>query len=256
MNPLPTRPLGKTGLHPSTIGYGAFKIGRNQKVKYPSSYDLPDDAAADRLLNEVLDLGVTYIDTAPAYGLSEERIGRALAHRRDEFVVSTKVGETFSDGVSKYDFSADAVRRSLETSLKRLQTDCVDLVFIHSDGNDYQVLDATDVVPTLKELKAKGLTQAIGFSGKHPAAASRALDWADAIMVEYHVNDVSHAEVIDEAARRGVGVVVKKGLAAGRLAPAEAIPFVLSNSSVTSLVVGGLNLEHLRANLELARKSG
>ena len=86
------RSLGQTGLALSTVGYGAFKIGRNQKIKYAQPFDLPTDDEADRLLNAVLDLGVTYIDTAPAYGLSERRIGRSLAHRANEFVLSTKVG--------------------------------------------------------------------------------------------------------------------------------------------------------------------
>jgi aryl-alcohol dehydrogenase-like predicted oxidoreductase len=78
------------------------------------------------------------------------------------------------------------------------------------------------------------------------------LDWADAIMVEYHLDDPSHSDVIAVAAERGVGVVVKKGLASGKLPAAEAIAFVLGNTGVGSLVVGGLNLDHLRTNVALA----
>src|SRR5882724_2716809 len=86
------RPLGRTGLAVSPIGLGALKIGRNQKVKYRAPYELPDRTAVETLLNGILDLGINYIDTAPAYGLSEERIGEALGSRGGEFVVSTKVG--------------------------------------------------------------------------------------------------------------------------------------------------------------------
>src|ERR1700753_3497434 len=86
----------------SSLGFGSFKIGRNVGVKYPSAYDLPSDAEVDRLLNGVLDLGCNLIDTAPAYGLSEERIGRSIGHRRDEFILSTKVGESFEDGRSMF----------------------------------------------------------------------------------------------------------------------------------------------------------
>ena len=76
------RRLGRTGRHVSPIGFGAFKIGRNQGIKYASAYDLPDETAVAALLEGVLDLGINLIDTAPAYGLSEERIGRALGNDR------------------------------------------------------------------------------------------------------------------------------------------------------------------------------
>ena len=127
-------PLGRTGLPVSRIGFGAFKIGRNQKIKYPNAYDLPTDRDVASLLNGVLDLGINYIDTAPAYGCSEERIGQAIAHRRAEFVLSTKVGELFADGVSSYEYSGAAVRDSIRRSLLRLRTDVLDIVFIHSNG--------------------------------------------------------------------------------------------------------------------------
>src|SRR5258708_38194396 len=121
------RPMGKTGLAVSPIGFGAFKIGRNEKTKYSQEYPLPDDPTVERLLHEGLDLGVTHIDTAPAYGLSEERIGRSLAHRRAEFTLSTKVGEIFENGRSRFDFSESGVRASVTQSLKRLRTDVIDL---------------------------------------------------------------------------------------------------------------------------------
>lgn len=251
-----TRPLGRTGLDVSVIGYGAFKIGRNQGIKYPQGYDLPNDDDVARLLNGILDLGVTYLDTAPAYGLSEERIGRALAHRRGEFVLSTKVGETFADGRSTYDFSREGLEASLARSLRRLQTDVLDLVFIHSDGNDLGIQRDTAAVATLQRLKAEGSTRAIGFSGKTVAGARKALAWADVLMVEYHLDDTSHADVMAEAAARGIGVVVKKGLASGRLPAADALQFVLSNPHVSSVVVGGLNLDHIRANIEAVAASG
>ena len=249
---VPRRPLGRTGLAVSPIGFGAFKIGRNQKIKYPQVYDLPDDDEAARLLNAIVDMGINYVDTAPAYGLSEARIGRALAPRSAEIVVSTKVGETFEKGESSYDFSGTAVRQSIRNSLERLQTDVLDLVFIHCPSQDVEVLEATDVVPTLRELRDKGTVRAVGFSGKTVSAALRSLAWTDVIMVEYHLEDRSHEAVIAEAAARDIGVVVKKGLASGRLPADEAIGFVLANPHVCSLVIGGLNADHMRANLAAA----
>jgi len=248
----PLRPLGRTGLRVPPLGFGAFKIGRNQGIKYPAGYELPDDAAVSRLLNGVLDLGCTLIDTAPAYGLSEERIGRAIGHRRGEFVLSTKVGETFDDGVSRYDFTRDGVEHSLQRSLQRLQTDVLDLVFIHSNGNDRHVLTETDVVAVLHEWRDRGAIRAIGLSGKTVEGARAAMSWADAVMVEYHLDDTSHADVIAEAAMQGVGVFVKKGLASGRLPAAEAIRFVIGTPGVSSLIVGGLSLDHFAANWRTA----
>jgi len=234
------------------LGFGAFKIGRNQGIKYPQGYELPDDAAVERLLNGVLDLGCTLIDTAPAYGLSEERIGRAIGHRRNEFVMSTKVGETFTDGVSIFDFTRDGVEASLQRSLQRLRTDVLDVVFVHSSGDDEHVLRETDVVPVLTEWKMAGRIRAIGLSGKTIAGARLALEWADVVMVEYHLDDRSHADVITEAAERGVGVFVKKGLASGKLPAEAALRFVLSHPGVTSMIVGGLSLEHFAANWRMA----
>lgn len=240
----------------SPIGFGAFKIGRNLGIKYAQGYDLPDEHEVDRLLNGVLDLGINYIDTAPAYGLSEERIGRYLSHRRREFVLSTKVGETFESGSSSFDFSAKAVRDSVGRSRKRLKCDALELVFIHSNGDDDRVLHHSDVVPTLIEMKERGDVQFIGFSSKSIegalAAMTQAGGWADAIMVEYHLNDTSQEAVIAEAGKRDVGVVVKKGLASGKLSPQQAIPFLLNNPHVGSVVIGGLNLDHMRENYRIA----
>jgi aryl-alcohol dehydrogenase-like predicted oxidoreductase len=245
----PLRPLGRTGLAISPIGFGAFKIGRNQKTKYAASYDLPSDEQVSELLGGMLDLGINYIDTAPAYGTSEERIGRAISGRRSEFVLATKVGETFESGASSYDFSGPAVRKSVERSLTRLKTQSIDLLLLHSDGRDEWIQTQTDAVATLVDLKRQGSVRAIGLSGKTVEGARQALRWADVLMVEYHLRDRSHEPLIAEAAARGVGIVVKKGLASGELPAEQAIRFVLGNPHVSSLVVGGLSLEHFRANL-------
>ena len=243
------RELGETGLRVSPIGFGAFKIGRNEGIKYPRNYDLPDDETVSLLLNGVLDLGITYVDTAPAYGSSEQRIGRAIAHRRRELVISTKVGESFESGRSTFDFSASGVRDSVQRSLQRLRTDVIDLVFAHSDGRDLAVLEDTDVVATLRALRDEGVVRAIGFSGKTADGAQAALDWADAIMVEYHLENRAHEPMIAQAAAAGVGVVVKKGLASGHLSAGDAIRFVLANPGVSSMLVGSLSLEHLEENV-------
>lgn len=255
------RPLGQTGLEVSPLGFGAFKIGRNQNVKYPSGYELPDDRTVNHLLNGVLDAGINLIDTAPAYGVSEERIGRSIAHRRDEYVLCTKVGETFTIDeetgrpFSNYDFSEATIRASVARSLARLRTDTIDILLLHSDGRDLFILNQTDAVESLLRLKEAGLVRYIGLSGKTAAGHHAALDWADVIMAEYHAGNRGEEVVIAEAAEAGVGVLVKKGLAAGHLKPGPGIRFVLSNQDVSSLVIGGLNLDHIRENIEIARNT-
>lgn len=251
------RRLGRCGLRVSPIGFGAFKIGRNQGAKYAAAYALPDEAEVERLLGGVLDLGINYFDTAPAYGLSEERLGRFLSGRRREgLVISTKVGETFEEGRSTYDFSGSAIRASVERSLKRLRTDVLDVVFIHANADDLALVTRGEAVETLMALRTAGHVRAIGLSGKTVEAARASLAWADVLMVEYHVNDTAHDAAMREAAAAGVGIVVKKGLASGRLDAARAIPFVLGHPAVAALVVGGLNLEHIRANVRAAERPG
>ncbi|NNJ27700.1 aldo/keto reductase [Alienimonas chondri] len=253
------RPLGRTGQSVSPVSFGAFKIGRNRGIKYPTPYPLPTDAEADQLLNAALDAGVTLIDTAPAYGVSEARIGRFVAHRRSEYTLCTKVGERWGltpsgETASRYDYSRTAIYSSVVKSLRTLKTDAVDLLLIHSDGRDAYIQNETDAVATLLDLKRRGVCRAVGLSGKTPTGCAQALNWADVVMVEYHADDTSHAAVMAEADRRGVGVLVKKALAAGRHDPAEAVRFGLDGPGVSSLVIGTASAANLRANVAAAEQ--
>lgn len=248
------RRLGRSGPLVSLLGYGAFKIGRNQQTKYAASYDLPTDSEVARLLNGVLDLGINYIDTAPAYGLSEERIGRAIGHRRTEFILSTKVGESFDNGRSTYDFSSQSIVASVQRSLQRLRLDVLDIVFLHANSDDLAIATSTDAVSTLRQLRDRGLIRQIGFSAKTIAGANAALSWADVMMLEFHLADRQMEQTITAAAEIGIGIVVKKALASGNLSVQDALRFVTTFPGVTTTVVGTLNLDHMRANLEAATR--
>ena len=245
------RTLGKTGISVSPIGYGAVKIGRNQQTKY-GDFAIPDDLEVEKLLLGILDLGINLIDTAPAYGLSESRIGNVLKKQRSRCVLSTKVGETFVDGKSNYDFSSDAIEKSVFRSLRRLQTDHVDLLLLHSNGRDQEILKQTDAVETLERIRNRGWARAIGFSGYQLSEETDCLNWADILMLEYHPENTIRKPLIDQANAVGVGVLVKKGLDCGRIAPAAAIGHALEHRGVSSLVIGSLNLKHCVENCALA----
>jgi aryl-alcohol dehydrogenase-like predicted oxidoreductase len=98
------RPLGSTAMKVSALGLGTVKLGRDQGVKYPEGFTIPDDGQARALLAQARDLGINLIDTAPAYGNSEQRLGNLLRGQRDQWLICSKVGEEFDDGVSRFDF--------------------------------------------------------------------------------------------------------------------------------------------------------
>ncbi len=246
------RKLGKTGLSVSVIGYGAFKIGRNQKIKYPETYALPGVNQVKTFLKTVIDLGINYIDTAPAYGISEEQIGKCLEENRNDLILSTKVGEQFIHGRSVYDFSQKAVEKSIHNSLKKLKIDCIDIVYVHSDGNDKQIIQNSAVVEVLQNFKSKGMIRFVGMSCKTDEGIVLAMPWSDVLMLEYNLNRKQNKKEIQQAFENGIGVVVKKGLGSGWLAPETAIRFVLSHQGVSTLLIATSKVEHLKENIEFA----
>lgn len=243
------RTLGDTGIKVSLLGLGTVKIGRNEGVKYPRGFDLPDDDAVMALLDAARALGINLLDTAPAYGLSEERLGKLLPGRREDWVIVTKAGETFENGASRFDFSAGAIRASVERSLKRLRTDCVDAVLLHSDGEDEAGDRFLPAVEELASLKARGLIRASGFSGKTVAGFGRLMNHVDLLMATYNPDYTAEADVIARAARAGKGVLIKKALASGHAHdPAKALAMAATLAGVSSIVVGTLSPANLRAN--------
>ncbi len=254
----------------SVLGLGTVKLGRNVGVKYPTGADgrpvpLPSDEQAVAVLSAAVDLGVTLIDTAPAYGKSESRLGELMTENRwfggrDRWVVCTKAGEEFDSerAMSRFDFSAEGVTASVERSLRRLRIDTIDVVLLHSDGRDEWILRESGGVDALERLCLRGLVRAIGISVKSPAgwrAANQRLasTKAGAVMVEFDPALDEHRALAAESWALGLGVLVKKGLASGHAPnPAASIRGIVAEEHVSSLIVGTTNAQHLVLNAKSA----
>lgn len=255
--------LGSTGMRVSRLGLGTVKFGRNEQVKYPADFQLPSDREVTALLHQAMAAGINLIDTAPAYGSSEQRLGRLLPER-DRWLLCTKVGEIFAAGRSRFDFSAGHVRASVEQSLRHLCSDRLDIVLIHSDGNDLDILDRTDCLETLARLREQGLIRAIGMSSKTIAGGLRAIELVDALMLTYNRDDASQTEVIDKAHKANKGVLIKKGLASGHAvhgaagnnlpSVADNFRFLLRPPGITSIIIGTINPTHLHENVTAVNK--
>jgi aryl-alcohol dehydrogenase-like predicted oxidoreductase len=203
------RPFGATGLEVPVLGFGAMQVG---------DPELPE-AQAGRLLNHALDLGLTLIDTARSYGVSEERIGRHLAGRRDEFVLSTKVGYGV-DGVTDWTF--ECVVAGVDAARDRLRTDVIDIVHLHSCGMD--TLEAGEVVRALQKCEAAGKLRVVAYSGdsgplRHAVASG---DFAG-VQASVNLCDQQSLRVLAEARACGIGTIAKRPLA-GRPWHADAMP--------------------------------
>lgn len=243
------RELGSTGIHVSVIGLGTVKFGRTQGLKYPTAFELPTDTAIANLLGVAKELGVNLLDTAPAYGSSEQRLGSLLLGQRQEWIIATKAGETFVNGESFFDFSKEAIIASVEQSLKNLKTDYLDLLLIHSNGDDEKIIEQDQVFLTLETLKRAGKVRFFGMSTKTISGGFKAVDCSDVVMVTYNKAYIDEVSVIDYANEKHKGVLIKKALGSGHLPASENLTFVLNKKGVSSVIVGTLNPEHLRENI-------
>ncbi len=251
------RPLAGTGLSVSALGLGTVKFGRNEQVKYPSAFTLPDDQAVRELLALAQELGINLLDTAPAYGSSEERLGQLL-QRRQDWVLCTKVGEEFENGTSRFDFSAAHTRASIERSLRRLRTDYLDLVLIHSDGNDEAILRDGACVDMLRRCQQEGLVRHIGMSTKTSAGGIMAAEQLDVVMLTWNLQQ-RDTEALQAALRLGKGVLVKKGLMSGHVQGGsgdlvrDSMQLIFREAGIGSMITGTINPAHLRSNVATAR---
>lgn len=254
------RPLGNTGINVSALGLGTVKIGRDKGVKYPSGFTIPDDKQVRNLLSQARDGGINLLDTAPAYGSSETRLGELLT-QRDQWVIVSKVGEEFDNdsGESHFSFSPEAVRLSVERSLRRLKTDYLDCVLVHSDGNDLAIIEQ-GTLEALNALKKAGLIRTTGMSTKTVEGGIAALAQADMAMVTYNLAYNDEQPVIDYAAANNKGILIKKAFASGHLADRsdpvqDSLNLILRTPGVSSIIVGTITPAHLQENIEKAQQA-
>jgi aryl-alcohol dehydrogenase-like predicted oxidoreductase len=205
------RPFGATGIEVSEIGLGAWQLAN-------PDWGLHDTQEAEEIVHKSFDAGCNFFDTAPGYGggRSEEILGKALVGKRDQVVICTKAGYSV-DG--RTDFSTPAIRPILETSLRRLQTDYVDILLLHNPARELMDGRVADQYDELERLKQAGKIREYGVS----------LDWAvemDLVMAttasrafEVYFNAL-YQEMLPAfatAREKGIGLIVKVPLDSGWL---------------------------------------
>ena len=192
------RRLGKIGAEVSAIGLGCGALGESRT----------NDAAADALVARALDLGVNVFDSAPSYGDSEDKLGRALRGRRDDAIIVTKGGYGVS-GVP--DWTRECISRGVDQALARLATDRIDVFLLHSCP--LELLSRGDLLEALAVAKSAGKIRAIGYSGDNDALAwAAASPVVDVIEASINPFDQSALGSVEAAAARGAGVLAKRPL--------------------------------------------
>jgi aryl-alcohol dehydrogenase-like predicted oxidoreductase len=269
------RVFGATGDKVTVLGYGAMELRH------------VTEAQAERLLNGVLDAGINYIDTSPDYGPSEDMIGKYISHRRSEYYLATKCGcdipPSGNPGVERrHLYTGKQLLHNIEHSLKRLQTDYIDVWQIH---NAYpEQIQNTDVLETMQQVKESGKVRHIAMSMSGSAQGygyAQIRDylqpgWSafEAMQVWYSAL-VRHSErEITQAANKGIGTIIRG--ATRRIDPYESLSdactkldlddlrdsdetaaqfllrFVITNPDIHTIIVGTKNLDHLADNVSAA----
>ena len=211
---IPRRQLGNTGMQVTQLGYGSMGL------RGPNSWGVRvvDDDDSDRFLNLVLDSGINFIDTAPDYGVSEERIGRAIGSRRSEYYLATKCGCDYiqhEDHIEViHTWTRDVLQRNIETSLDRLQTDSIDLLQFH--GGDAETLEREGLIQMLVDFRSQGLIGHLGSSSSLPHLPGMiALGVFETFQIPYSCLAPGHHDWITRAAETGAGIIIRGGIAHG-----------------------------------------
>lgn len=273
------RLLGKTGLEVTPVGFGTAELGFLEVHQ----------STCDHILNGVLDVGISLIDTAECYAAAEEKTGAAISRRRGEFVLVSKCGHRSEEGEPP-EWSPEGITASAERSLRRLKTDHLDVLLLHSCS--IEDLKRDDLISAFLKLKEWGITQYVGYSGDNEA-----LEYAihmgifDCIETSLSICDQVNLDgILAQAVSANLGVLTKRSLAnsiwrdmtrygsfydeytaaytkrfktMGLTTQALgfdgswlelALRFTVYQPGVHTAIIGGKNLDHIRENVALAEK--
>ncbi len=237
------RKLGKTGLEVTILGLGCAQIGTIRSFKQ-----------AVKIIETAIDLGINYIDTASTYGDSEEKVGEVMKTRRKEVILATKTLQR----------DKDESWREINTSLKRLKTDYVDILQIHSVNTMYELDKITSKSGSLYAVikaKEEGLCKHIGITGHaRPEVIKEALNRFDfetvlvpLSSVDKLVNDFGEV-IFPIAKKKNIGVIAMKVLSDGRFTKFvdESLRYVFS-LPISTAIVGMRTIDELKQNVEIAK---
>ena len=227
--------LGKTGLKISRLGFGGIPI---QKI---------DAKGTKELFAKMKDVGINFIDTARGYTVSESFIGEALDGIREHFVLATKSMSRDKEGMAK----------DIETSLKNLRTDYIDLYQIHNPNMAQleQAIGEGGALEALLEAKAAGKIGHIGVTAHSLEVFEKALtlDFVETIMFPYNIVETQGEELMRKCTEKNIGFIAMKPLAGGALDDATlAMRFILNNPDVTVVIPGMADIKEIEQNLAAA----
>ena len=268
------RTLGRTGIEVTRLSLGLAEISRQEQRG-------GDTADAAHVLNLALDLGINFLDTAACYASTEALMGSSVSHRRDEFFLASKCGHAVDTEAEPW--TARVISDSVDRSLRRLKTDYLDILQLHSCGLD--VLKRGEVIEALVSARDEGKTRFIGYSGDNEAAL-----WAvgsgvfDTLQTSFSLVDQSaRMELLGAARAAGMGIIIKRPVGNGAwgsssspyrytdeylrrarimsvMGPISGAPedpillamgFLFAHDEVDTAIVGTHNPAHLRANIEM-----
>ena len=280
MTELPRKELGSTGLSVTTLSYGAMELRGAPRGRDVS------EKQSEEILNAVLDAGINYIDTSVDYGLSEERIGKYISHRRSEFYLASKCGCAVGDSPAQtgqrlpHSFTPENIVAGVEQSLKRMKTDYLDVVQFHASPSR-ETLNENQAVEALVKLRHQGKIRFLGTSSTFPNITDLvAMGVFDVFQIPYSALQREHEDVITQVAESGSGPVIRGGVAKGN--PSEEkqsgeawdvwqkgkldellngmsrmefmLRFTLTHPDLHTTIVGTINPDHLKNNIDAALK--
>jgi len=278
--------FGDTGESISKLGIGLSEIGR---ISVDESQNI------DNLLNSAIDLGINFFDTSACYGNSEDFLGRAISNRRDEFFLATKCGHyidsnepgLISGNNQDQAWTIKTLVESVDRSLKRMKTDYIDLIQLHSC--DLEKLKQGDVIETIEKMKQSGKVRFIGYSGDNEAAQWASLDARfDSIQTSFNILDQGAKRMVFPGVEKtNKGLIAKRPIANGSWgvdnSPSDyaneyhrrykiikskgikletelnsielSLAFALSHKTINVHIVGTTNLNHLKSNIEQLQRN-